>query len=78
MTTDIKVSTFNSRQLYTTIPFKSSHRPTKEIYSEAYANACNAVNLDIATKYVEARDAYKSVIKVRTAQNISCVKVPYS
>jgi hypothetical protein len=54
----------NGRQIYTITPLKSSSRPTKQIYAEAYLNACNAVKLDTNAKYMEARDAYKSVVKV--------------
>lgn len=56
----------NNRQLYSLTPSKSSSPPVKNnnIYNEAYANACKAVKLDTNARYLEARDAYKSVVKV--------------
>lgn len=55
----------NDRQLYSLTPLNSSSPPVKNknIYNEAYVNACRAVKLDTNARYLEARDAYKSVVK---------------
>jgi CTP synthase (UTP-ammonia lyase) len=67
MTKYLKESACDGRQLYTVTPLKSSTSPqTQRLYAEAYANACDAVKLDTSAKYTEARDAYKSVIKVKS------------
>lgn len=52
------------RLLYNMTLLKSSSQETKKIYAQAYINACHAVKLDTEAKYTEARDAYRSVIKV--------------
>lgn len=54
----------NDRQLYSLTPLKSSGPSEKNTYAEAYVNACKAVKLDTNARYIEARDAYKSVVKV--------------
>lgn len=64
MTKYSKDSVCHGRQLYTNTLSKSSSPQTQKLYAEAYINACNAVKMDTLAEYTEARDAYKSVIKV--------------
>lgn len=54
---------FLQRQLHSITFLKSSYQ-TNTFYAEAYTYACRAVKLDTLAKYIEAKDAYKKVIKV--------------
>jgi hypothetical protein len=53
----------NHKRLVNITLLKSSSI-SASLYAEAYTNACTAVKFDTSANYIDAREAYKNVVKV--------------